>query len=162
MTKWLTHKSCHVTYSDLEYLCHLECPSNVPKGLILPSAEISQRWEQLNVLKDQNNEEKGPVQNKQKHIRALHTFSLRMWLLVQLLSHVWLCNPMDCSMPGFPVLHYLLDLAQTHVHWVSDAIQPSHPLLPLSPSALNHSQHQGLFEWVGSSHQVAKVLELQF
>ena len=68
---------------------------------------------------------------------------------------------MDCSMPGFPVLHYLPEFAQTHVHWVSDAIHPSHPLLPPSPLALNLSLHQGLFYWVNSSHQEAKVLELQ-
>ena len=61
-----------------------------------------------------------------------------------------LCDPMDCSMPGFPVLHHLLEFAQTHVHWVSDAIQPFNPLLPPSPLALNLSQHQGLFQWVGS------------
>ena len=73
-----------------------------------------------------------------------------------------LCDPTDCSMSGFPVLHYLLELAQTPVHWVSDAIQPSHPLLPPSPPTLNFSQHQGLCQWVDSSHQVAKVLELQF
>ena len=72
-----------------------------------------------------------------------------------------LCDPMDCSTPGFPVLHYLSEFAQTHVHWVGDAIQPSHPLSPPSP-ALHLFQHQGLFQWVGSSHQVAKVLELQF
>ena len=53
------------------------------------------------------------------------------------------CDRMDCSMPGFPVLHYLLELAQTHVHWVGDTIQPSHPLSPPSPPALNLSQHQG-------------------
>ena len=70
-------------------------------------------------------------------------------------------NPMDCSMPGFPVLHYLLEFVQTHVHWVSDAIEPSYPLLPPSPPALNLSQHQGLFQCVSSSNQVAKVLELQ-
>ena len=72
-----------------------------------------------------------------------------------------LCNPMDCSRPGFPVLHYLLEFAQTHVCWVSDAIQPSHLLSSPSPPALNLSQHQGFFQWVGSLHQVAKVLELQ-
>ena len=71
------------------------------------------------------------------------------------------CDPMDCSTLGFPVLHYLLDFAQTHVHWIDDVIQPSHPLLSPSPPALNLSQHQGPFPWVGSSHQVAKVLELQ-
>ena len=55
-----------------------------------------------------------------------------------------LCDPMDCSMPGFPVHHQLLELTQTHVHWVGDAVQPSHPLLSPSPLAFNHSQHQGL------------------
>ena len=70
-------------------------------------------------------------------------------------------DPMDCSTRDFPVLHYLQEFANTHVHWVSDVIQPFHPLLPPSPSALNLSQHQGFFQWVGSSHQVAKVLELQ-
>ena len=73
---------------------------------------------------------------------------------------VWLCNPMDCSTRGFPVLHYLLEFAQTYVHWVDDAIQPFHSLLPPSP-ALSLSQHQGLFLWVSSSYQVAKALMLQ-
>ena len=82
------------------------------------------------------------------------------FLVVQSLSRGWLCDPMDCSTPGFPVLLYLPEFAQTHVHWISDAIQPSHSLS--SPSlALNLSQHQGLFQWVSSLHQVAKVLELQ-
>ena len=62
---------------------------------------------------------------------------------------------------SFPVLHHLSDFAQIHVHWVSDAIQPSYPLSSPSPPAFNLSQHQDLFQWVGSSHQVAKVLELQ-
>ena len=70
-------------------------------------------------------------------------------------------EPMDCSTPGFPVLHYLLELAQTHVHWVSDTIQPSHPLSSLFLWALNLSQHQVLFQWVSSSHQVAKLLAFQ-
>ena len=72
-----------------------------------------------------------------------------------------LCDAMDCSRPGFPVLYYLLEFAQTHVHWISDAIQPSYPLLPSSPLALNLSQHEGLFQWIGRLHQVAKLLELQ-
>ena len=80
---------------------------------------------------------------------------------VQLLSHVQFCDPMDCSMPGFPVHYQLPELAQTHVHWVSDAIQPSHPLSPPSPPTFNLSQHQGLCQWVSSLHQEAKVLELQ-
>ena len=72
-----------------------------------------------------------------------------------------LCDPMDCSTPGLPVHYHLLDLGQTHVHWVGDAIQPPHLLSSPSP-AFNLSQHQGLFKWVSSSHQVAKVLELSF
>ena len=71
------------------------------------------------------------------------------------------CNPMDCSMPGLPVHHHLQEFNQTHVHWVSDAIQPSHPLSSPSSPIFNLSQHQGLFKWVSSSHQVAKVLEFQ-
>ena len=71
------------------------------------------------------------------------------------------CNPMHCSTPGFPVHHQLPELAQTHVHGVGDAIQPSHPLSSLSPPAFNLSQHQDFFHWVSSSHQVAKVLEFQ-
>ena len=72
-----------------------------------------------------------------------------------------LCDPMDCSTPGFPVLHYLLEFAQTHVHWVIDATQLSNPLSSPFSLALNLSQHHHLFQWVSSSHQVIKVLELQ-
>ena len=68
---------------------------------------------------------------------------------------------MDSSIPGFPVLHRLPEFAQTHVHWVSDAIQATHPLSAPSPPASNLSQNQGLFQWFGSSHQVVKVLEFQ-
>ena len=69
---------------------------------------------------------------------------------------------MDCSTPGFPVHHQFPELTQTHVHWVGDVIQPPHPLSPRSPPAFNLSQHQGLFKWVSSSHQVAKILEFSF
>ena len=69
-----------------------------------------------------------------------------------------LCDPMDCSMPGLPVHHQLPEFTQTHVHWVGDTIQPSHPLLSPSPPVLNLSQHQALFKLVSSLHQVAKVL----
>ena len=72
-----------------------------------------------------------------------------------------LCDTMNCSMPGLPVHHHLLEFTQTHVHRVSDAIQPSHPLSSPSPPAPNPSQHQSLFQWVNSLHEVAKVLELQ-
>ena len=80
---------------------------------------------------------------------------------VQSLSRVQLCDPMDCSTPGLPVYHQLLEFTQTHVHWVSDAIQPFRPLLSPSSPAFNLSQHQGLFKRVSSSHHKAKVLEFQ-
>ena len=74
------------------------------------------------------------------------TFDLFLYLIfVRSLSHVQLCDPMDCSTPGFPVLHHLLELAQTHVHWVGDAIQPSHPLSSPSLPAFNLFQNQGKF-----------------
>ena len=76
-------------------------------------------------------------------------------------SCLTLCDPMNHSTPGLPVHHQLLEFTQTHVYWVGDAIQPSHPLSSPSPPALNLSQHQGLFKWVSSLHQVAKVLEFQ-
>ena len=71
------------------------------------------------------------------------------------------CNSMDCSTPSFPVLYYFPKFAQIHVHWVSDVIQQSHTLSPPSPFAFNLSQHQGLYQWVNSLHQVTKILELQ-
>ena len=70
-------------------------------------------------------------------------------------------NPMDHSTSGFPVHHQFPEFTQTNLHWVGDAIQPSHPLLSPSPPAFNLSQHQGLFKWVNSSHEAAKVLEFQ-
>ena len=81
--------------------------------------------------------------------------------VVQSLNRVQLLwDPMDCSMPGLPVHHQLLEFAQVHVHRGADAIQPSHPLSSPSPPAFNLSQHQGLFQWLTSSHQVDKILEL--
>ena len=94
---------------------------------------------------------------KQKMRIVLQT--LLLFSVVQ--SSLILWASMDCSMPGFPVLYHLPELAQTHVHWVSDAIQPSHSLLSPSPPAFNLSQHQSLFQWVSSSHQEVKVLEIQ-
>ena len=78
------------------------------------------------------------------------------------IKHNWVTElNWDCSTPGFPVLNYLQEFSQIHIHWVSDAIQPSHPLSSPSPPAFNLSKHQGLFQWVNYSHQVAKILELQ-
>ena len=76
-------------------------------------------------------------------------------------SCLTLCDPMDCSTPGLPVHHQLPESTQNHVHWVGDDIQPSHPLSSPFLPAFNLSQHQGLFQWVSSLHQVAKVLEFQ-
>jgi len=73
--------------------------------------------------------------------------------------YLTLCNPMNGSTPGFPVFHCLLEFAQTHIHWIDDVIDPSNPLSLPFPPAFNLSQHQGLFQGVRSSHQVAKVLE---
>ena len=91
--------------------------------------------------------------------------SLSMFSSVQFSSVVQscptLCNPMNCRTPGLPVHHHLSEFTQTHVHWVSDVIHPSHPLSSPSPPAPNPSQHQSLFQWVNSSHEVAKVLEFR-
>ena len=93
------------------------------------------------------------------------SFHLDSWCSVHFSSVAQLCptlcNSMDCSTPGLPVHHQLPEFIQSHVHWVGDAIQPSHPLSSPSPPTFNLSQHQGLFQWVSSSHQVAKVLEFQ-
>jgi len=94
---------------------------------------------------------------------SLLLFSSIQECLVFLRFHIYVVSQfsrsvMDHSIPGVPVHHQLLDFTQTHVRWVGDAIQPSHP--PSSP-AFNRSQHQGLFQWVNSSHQVAKALEFQ-
>ena len=98
----------------------------------------------------------------------LSTLKIKFCLIYLTLSSVQftqscltLCDPRDCSMPGLPVHHRLLEFTQTHVHWVSDAIQPSHPLSSHSLSTFSLAQHQGLFKWVSSLHQVGKVLEFQ-
>ena len=96
----------------------------------------------------------------EEHFVTSHRYraSVQFSSVTQLYPTLW--DPMDCSMPGLPVHHQLPVFTQTHVHWVGDAIQPSHPLS--SPSlAFNLSQHQGLLQWVSSLHQVAKVLEFQ-
>ena len=91
-------------------------------------------------------------------VQSLGDFQFTQGLSLKF-SHSWtLCDPMNSSTPGLPVHRQLPESTQTHVHWVSDAIQPSHPLSSPSPPALNLCQHQGLFKWVSSPHQVAKVL----
>ena len=102
-----------------------------------------------------------PKTDKLTNKKLPHGDTTVLFCSVLSLSCVRLFAPLDCSMPGFPVLHCLPEFAQTYVHWVSDAIQPSHsPLTPSLP-ALNLPQHQDLFQWISFSHQMAKVLELQ-
>ena len=113
---------------------------------------------------------------RRKHGRTLEAWVKLAWQItdsfgsvknvisVQFSRSLWLfANPgvLDCSTPGLPVRHQLPEFTQTHVHWGGDAIQPSHPLASPSPPTFNLSQHQGLFQWVSSSHQVVKVLEFQ-
>ena len=108
----------------------------------------------------------GTFGNAWRHFSCYNSWGWWYWYLVSSVSLVTqlclICNdPMDCSTPGLPVHYQLPEFTQTHGHWVSDAIQPSHPLSSPSPPALNLSQHQGLFQWVSPSHQLAKVLEFQ-
>ena len=106
---------------------------------------------------------------KQSSLKKIYlvccSYSVCLFSSVQFSSVSPLCpalsNIMDCSTPSLPVHHQLPEFTQTHVHWVSDAIQSSHPLSSPTPPAFNLSQHQALFKWVSSSHQVAKVLEFQ-
>ena len=90
------------------------------------------------------------------------SFLIIQFRSVQSLSCVQLCDLMDCKMPGLPIHHQLLELAQTHVHQVSEAIQPSHPRSSPSLPTFSHSQHQGFFQWVSFSYPVAKVLSFSF
>ena len=106
------------------------------------------------------------IWSKQKESIILLCLKYTFWYILPLsVQFSWwvlltFCNPMDCSTSGLPVHHQLPEFTQTHVCWVGDAIQPSDPLLSPSLLALNLSQHQRLFKWVSSSHQVGKVLEL--
>ena len=101
------------------------------------------------------------IQRSQRGPRA--SLSSVQFISVQFSRSVMstLCGPMTCSTPGLPIHHQLPEFTKTHVHWVGDAIQPSHPLSSPSPPTFNLSQHQGLFKWVSSSYQVAQVLEFQ-
>ena len=127
----------------------------------------------LNIsMSNKTNENTCPSYNKQKHLGfflsvifqahctrlSFPCSSVQFNSVAQ--SCPTLCDPMNHSTPGLPVHHQFPEFTQTHAHRVSDAIQPSHPLSSLSP-APNPSQHQGLFQWVSSSHEVSKVLEFQ-
>ena len=118
---------------------------------------LIKKWE-----KDLNRHfSKQDIQIANKYMKRCHKSLIIQFSSVQSLSRLTLCDPMNCSTPGLPVHHHLLEFIQTHVHRVSDAIQPSHRLLSPSFPAFNPSQHQSLFQWVDSLHDVAKVLECQ-
>ena len=150
--------SIKIYYSKSTFLfCSLK-----PSSLLPPPAKTA-KWEKTLVKHSQVDMVVNPSSE------GLISFCIQNFLPYKIIASPlsWvaqlcptLCNPMDCSTPGFPVHHQLLQPAQTHVHWVSDAIQPS-PLSSPSPPAFNPSQHQGLFQWVSSSCLVAKVLQLQ-
>ena len=125
------------------------------KWRIKEPVDDSERGERKSWLKTQHSENED--HGIQSHNLMVHQFSQS----VQSLSRVRLCNPLNRSTPGLLVHHQLPEFAQTHIHRVRDAIQSSHPLSSPSPPAPNLSQHQSLFQWVKSSHEVAKVLELQ-
>ena len=157
-----------VSTSSGVHLCEITMNRNHPKTKIGPSGSWS--WALFQVLRFTLHWKASWTEGITACGKSYSCFALSHPFLAVLSSAhfssvaqscLTLCNPMDHSTPGFPVRHQHLELAQTHVHWVSDAIQPSHSLLPPSLPALNLSQHQGLFQWVGSSYQVAKALELQ-
>ena len=133
-------------------------PSDLPPEKSLWRWSNSQNWTSNKL-----------VPNRKRSTAKLYMLSLCLFNLyvssVQFssvpLPCLTLCDPTNHSTPGLPVHQQLLGSTQIHVHWVGDAIQPSHPLLSLSPPALSLSQHEGLFTWVKSSHQVAKVLKFQ-
>ena len=146
-----------------------------PTPVFLPGKSHGQRslvgcspWSHKRVRHDL-----GTKQKQQRKLKICKPYTLKnafldmcyAFLVYQFSSVAQLCStlrdPMNRSTPGLPVHHQLLESTQTYVHWVGDAIQPSYPLLSPSPPALNLSQHQALFQWVSSSHQVAKVLEFQ-
>ena len=106
--------------------------------------------------------QRSPLFNQVDHKQHKHTLNsaLDQFSSVAQLC-LTLCDPMNCSTPGLPVYHQLPEFTQTHVHRVGDTIQPSHPLSSPSPPAPNPFQHQSLFQWVNSSHEVAKVSEFQ-
>ena len=145
LTAWLALET-QVAYLSGSILCHTSFIPSSTGGWITPMCQIQCLipWKEYTGLEP----ECSAFENE-----------LQFSSVTQ--SCLTLCDPMNLSTPGLPIHHQLPEFTQTHVHWVGDAIQPSHPPLCLSPPAPNPSQHQGLFKWVSSLHQVAKVLESQ-
>ena len=125
---------------------------------------ILKRWQEFTeelykkALNDSDNYD-DVVTHLEPHIFECEISSVQFSSVAQ--SCPTLCDPMNRSTPGLPIHHHLPEFTQTHVHWVRDAIQTSHPLSSPFPPSLNPSQHQSLFQWVSSLHEVAKVLEFQ-
>ena len=133
-----------------------KCQKETGASLKLPSLTHLGYFEHHEwILMDYNNE----LKKKTIHRCLLILTVFQLSSVIQ--SYLTLCDPMDYSSPSLSVHHHLPELTQTHVHWVSDAIQPFHPLSSPSPPAFSLSKHQGHFQWVSFSHQVAKVLEFQ-
>ena len=129
------------------------------KSFLWKSIEVMKKdscWDRVYLPSDYTG-----ISDSQESSSPFSTLNTGQFSSVQSLSCLTLCVPMDCSTPDFLVHHQLPETTQTHVHWAGDAIQPSHPLSSPFPPTFNHSQHQGLFKWVSSLHQVAKVLEFQ-
>ena len=135
------------------FIIILSCPVRIPYCFWSLETIHNARW----------NDKYHKLRKKYAHFNYVYKDPLYLALNAQFnsvaQSYLTLCDHMDCSTPGFHVHHQLPDLAQTHVHWVGDAIQPSNPLLSPSTPTFNLSHHQGLFKWVSSSHKVTKILE---
>ena len=140
---------------------------------VMRSSESLETWENSMLIICWRNKENWGIRGGTRHLRndtfvfwemnfttSFNSTTVGQFSLVAQ-SCPTLCDPMNCSMPGLPVHHHLLEFTHTHVHRVGDVIQPSHPLSSPSPLAPNPSQHQSLFQWVNSSHELAKVLEFQ-
>ena len=153
-------------YSDSdgkESACNARDPVSIPGSGRCPGEENSYSL-QYSFL--ENSMDRGawwatiPGVVKSTYWECVHfLFVLFFWFFFFWVCTFWLVQSLSAA--GFPVLHNLLEFVQIHVHWIGDAIQPSHPLSSPSPPAFNLSQHQGLFQWVRSSHQVVKVLQFQ-
>ena len=138
------------------FLCLDSLLSNFSSGSILRILRwfIETGFNKLNILTNKH-------ANRCRNYGSVYEHQLLSMFSSVAQSYPTVCDPMNWSTRGFPIQHQLLESTQTHVHWVGDAIQPSHPLSSPSPPALNLSRNQGLFKWVSSSYQVAKVLEFQ-
>ena len=161
MLKAISSAQCHRVYSSLPPLLNLQLPLTVkilvfiiPNMLVIYSVLVYTYFQNCLLIS----------QWKTNFLNIVHYLYVVLFVFCccsVTQSYPTLCDPIDCSTPGLPVLHHLREPTQTHVHWVSDAIQLSRPLLSLSSPAFNLSLHQGFFYWVSFLYQVAKVLAFQ-